>query len=234
MSIGGSSPSALEQAAIQDAIAEGIIVVVSAGNAGERGMGWPGAFPEVISAGATGWVEQFLPTVRPAPDTTFWWTRDVSNDPDGSGTSEELQAFVTTFSSRAIPQVGIARGTDPQELDVLARGLWTVAPCLFSGAGLGNATFCFWAGTSFSSPLTAGVAALMLEKNSTLTQADVESLMKSTALAMAAADGRTVPVPIGTPNPTTWDTTCVSGLACDPVGAGLLQADAALAATPAP
>ncbi|NIV35377.1 MAG: S8 family serine peptidase, partial [Anaerolineae bacterium] len=139
ISIAGGSPSVLERAAIQDAIAEGIVVVASAGNLGEDGMGWPGAFPEVISVGATGWVEQFLPTVQPAPDTTFWRTRDVSNDPDGSGKSEELQSFVATFSSRAIPELGPMRGTDPQELDVLAPGLWTVAPCLLPGAGGGNA-----------------------------------------------------------------------------------------------
>ena len=232
MSIGGGSPSNFERLAIQDAISNGIIFVVAAGNGGENGMSWPGAFPEVISAGATGWVEQFLPT-PPAAGGAFWRTRDVGNDPDGSGTSEELQSFVTTFSSRAIPQLGIDRGTDPQELDVLAPGAATVAPCLLPGVGLGNATFCFWFGTSFSTPLTAGVAALMLEKNSSLTQADVESIMKATALTMAGVDGRAVPVPVATTNPTLWDTTCgPSALACDPVGAGLLQADAALAAVP--
>ncbi len=176
--------------------------------------------------------------LRPAgqcgPNFSFWWATDVPNDPDSSGTSEELQSFVATFSSRAIPFLGTLFGAPPQELDVLAPGLWTVAPCLLpsAGAGVGNPTFCFLGGTSFSSPLTAGVAALMLEKDPALTQAGVENFMKTTPLAMAGNDGRAVPVPIGTPNPTQWDTTCVAGLACDPVGAGLLQADAALAAVP--
>jgi subtilisin family serine protease len=229
MSLGGGAPSLFERLAIQDAIAHGIIVLASAGNEGEFGMGWPGAFPEVISVGGTGWMFQFL------NGNSFWWTLDVPNDPDGSFPgSEEAQSFVATFSSRAIPALGTAFGIEPQELDVLAPGFFTVAPCLLPGAGggTGNATFCFWTGTSFSSPLTAGVAALILEKNSGLVQADVESILKSTALPMAANDGRTVFVPVGTPNPTNWDTTCVAGLACDPVGAGLVQADAALAATP--
>ena len=235
ISIGGG-PSNFERLAIQDAIDHGIVVVASAGNGGEGGMSWPGAFAEVISAGATGWVEQFVPA-PPASSGAFWWTRDVGNDPDGSGTSEELQSFVTTFSGRAIPQLGIDRGVGPQELDVLAPGLWTVAPCLLPGASrfgdVSNASFCFWSGTSFSSPLTAGVAALLLEKNGGLTQADVESILKASALSMAGNDGRAVPVPVGTTNPTTWDTSCgPSALACDPVGAGLLQADAALAAVP--
>jgi subtilisin family serine protease len=235
MSLGGGAPGALLRAAINDAISEGVIVVASAGNSGEGGMGWPGAFPEVISAGATGWTNQFLSVPNPF---TFWWTLDVANDPDtdppGTGNSEEQQSFVTTFSSRAIPALGTAFGVEPQELDVLAPGLWTVAPCILpsAGAGAGTPTFCFWAGTSFSSPLTAGVAALMLDKNPSLAQADVESILKSTALSMTSNDGRAVPFNIGTPNPTTWDTTCVSGLACDPVGSGLVQADAALAAVP--
>jgi subtilisin family serine protease len=226
MSLGGGAPGVLDRAAIQDAIDAGVIVVASAGNSGEGGMGWPGAYPEVISVGATGWTEQFAVA-------SHWRALDVGNDPDGAGPfSEEELSFVTLFSSRAIPQLGLNFGIEPQQLDVLAPGLWTVAPCLLPGVGRGNATFCFWAGTSFSSPLTAGVAALLLEKNSGLTQSDVENAFTSTALTMAPIDGRTVPVPIGTTNPTNWDTTCVSSLACDPVGSGLLQADAALAAVP--
>lgn len=226
MSLGGGAPSSFMRAAIGDAINHGVVVVASAGNAGENGMGWPGAFPEVISAGATGWAFQFL------NGGGFWRTLDVPNDPDGTFDSEEAQSFVTTFSSRAVPARSVPFNVEPQELDVLAPGALTVAPCLLHGtpATPGNATFCFWFGTSFSSPLTAGVAALMLENDPGLTQADVESIMKSTALPMLGDDGRAV-VPVATPNPTTWDTTCGSN-PCDPVGAGLLQADAALAAIP--
>lgn len=228
MSLSGGAPSLLERAAIQDAIDNGIVVVASAGNAGENGMGWPGAFPEVISAGATGWTRQFQSPFANA----FWILLDVGNDPDGRrSTLEADESFVTPFSSRAIPALSVPFGVEPQELDVLAPGALTVAPCLLPGAGGGdgNATFCFWFGTSFSSPLTAGVAALILEKYGSIGQAEVESILKSTALPLAANDSRAVPVPIGTTNPTMWDTTCVGGFECDPVGAGLVQADAALA-----
>lgn len=230
MSIGGSAPGHLERVAIDDAIGAGVVVVTSAGNQGERGMGWPAAYPEVISAGAVGWVRQFLPGTPTAPNTGFWWTQDVGNDPDGSGDSEETQAYVADFSSRAIPSLGVAFGTDPQELDVLAPGLWTVAP----GAHGPRSGFFFWAGTSFSTPLTAGVAALMLEKNPALVQGTVESILKSTALPMAGDDTRTgvlEPFLFGTYFDPAWDTDC-NGKPCDPVGAGLVQADAALAATP--
>jgi subtilisin family serine protease len=230
MSIGGGTPGHLERAAIDDAIGAGVVVVTSAGNEGEQGMGWPAAYPEVISAGAVGWTQQFLPGSPAAPNTGFWWNQDVGNDPDGSGASEETQAYVADFSSRAIPSLGLALGTDPQELDVLAPGVWTVAP----GSHGPNAGFFFWAGTSFSTPLTAGVAALMLEKNPSLVQGTVESILKSTALPMAGNDSRTgvlEPFLFGTYFNPAWDTDC-NGKPCDPVGAGLVQADGALAATP--
>jgi subtilisin family serine protease len=229
MSIGGG-PASLEKVAVDDAIGAGIIVVTSAGNEGEQGMGWPAAYPEVISVGAIGWTRQFLPIMDGAPNGGFWWNLDVDNDPDGAGPLESAVAYVPDFSSRAIPSLGAAYGTDPQELDVLAPGIWTVAP----GSHGPTAGYFYWAGTSFSTPLTAGVAALMLEKNPTLTQGTVESILKSSALPMNANDERlNVLEPLllgGFYNPQ-WDDDC-NGEPCDPAGAGLVQADAALAATP--
>lgn len=227
MSLSGGAPTFSERAAIDDAIANGVIVVAAAGNSGESGMGWPGAFPEVISAGATGWTQQFRPTgPGGAPNFAFWWTQDVPNDPDGTGPSEADQSFVAGFSGRAIlvPRFGV----EAQQLDVLAPGNWTVAP----GGHQGTSAFFFWTGTSFSSPLTAGVAALILEKNPTLGQADVENILKTTALPLAANDNRMNVVEInGAVLTVSWDTMCGTR-PCDPVGAGLVQADAALAATP--
>ena len=229
MSIGGG-PATLERRAVDDAISAGIIVVTSAGNEGEGGMSWPAAYPEVISAGAIGWTRQFLPITNGQPNGGFWWNLDVGNDPDGTGTSESEVAYVPDFSSRAVPSLGEAFGTDPQELDVLAPGIWTVAP----GSHGPNAGYFYWAGTSFSTPLTAGVAALMLEKNPNLTQATVESILRATALEMAPDGGRLnvlEPFLVGGFYDPHWDSDC-DGEPCDPVGAGLLQADAALDATP--
>lgn len=223
MSIGGSGANELERMAIDRAIAAGIVVVISGGNAGERGMSYPGAFREVISAGAVGWTKQFRPGTSTAPNFGFWWNQNLDFDPDpGSGPAEESEAFVAGFSGRAI----LARG---QQLDVLAPGQWTVAP----GSHGPNAGYFFWAGTSFSAPLTAGVAALMLEKNPTLAQGQVESILKATARPMNPNDSRSGVLSgfdgmVGT---IAWDTDC-NGAACDPVGAGLLQADAALMAEP--
>lgn len=229
LSLGGGVPVFAERAAIQDAIAHGVIVVASGGNEGEAGMGWPGAFPEMISVGATGWIRQFVP-ISPGgvPNVAFWWTRDVGNDPDGSGMSEAAESFVASFSSRAIPSLSQPFGVEPQQLDVLAPGNWTVAP----GGHQGTSAFFFWTGTSFSSPLTAGVIALMLEKNPHLNQAQAEAILKATALPLPANGARVGVIEInGVMVTYAWDTHC-AGRPCDAVGAGLVQADAALAATP--
>ena len=63
-----------------------------------------------------------------------------------------------------------------------------------------------------------------------LNQADVEGLLKSSALPMAADDSRADvldPMISGSVVTVSGDTDC-DGLACDAVGAGLVQADAAL------
>ena len=79
----------------------------------------------------------------------------------------------------------------------------------------------------------------MLEKNPTLVQAEVEAILKDTALALKSSGSQTVILPLeGLPLPPgeytfSWDTDCF-GHPCDAVGAGLIQADDALAATPDP
>ena len=227
MSLGGPSPSPAEARAIDDAIAAGIIVVASAGNRGERGMGWPGAFPQVISAGAIGWTRQFQPGTDSAPNTRFWWTQDVAFDPDRGRASEAEEVFVAGFSSRAIPS--LVAGF-PQELDVMAPGQSTVAPFPAPSSGGQSSGLFFINGTSFSAPLTAGAAALLLEKDPTLGQADVEAILKSSALPISPAGVAPGVVLAGD---VSWDGDC-GGVFCDPVGSGLLQVDDALAAASRP
>ena len=47
------------------ALARGVLLVASAGNAGEADMGYPGAWFPVISAAASGWVREWT--------TPTWW-----------------------------------------------------------------------------------------------------------------------------------------------------------------
>jgi len=67
----------------------------------------------------------------------------------------------------------------------------------------------------------------MLEKDPSLNQGDVESILKSTALDMLGMDTGIM----ASGAVVEWDMTCGDLGSCDPVGAGLLQADGALAAS---
>jgi subtilisin family serine protease len=219
----------LVETAINAVLSSGIIVVAAAGNSGEQGMPFLASYPQVISVGAVGWTKEFRPGTLASPNLDFWWTQDVGFDPDPvSGPNESSEAYVATYSSRAIPSLG-------QELDLLAPADNIVLPHHVPG----KTFFDFAGGTSFAAPVVAGVAALMLEKNPSLTEAHVESILKATALPMSPVDtregllhqnvfsGELVERSIS------WDDDC-AGVPCDPVGAGIVQADAALAATPRP
>jgi hypothetical protein len=70
----------------------------------------------------------------------------------------------------------------------------------------------------------------MLEKNPTLNAAAVENILKTTALIMPSSGTRHVYDNTEWAD-FSWDTDC-NGNVCDPVGAGLMLADQALANTP--
>lgn len=60
-------------------------------------------------------------------------------------------------------------------VDLAAPGVGIYSPV--SGGGYGN-----WSGTSFSSPIVAGTAALMLSANNRITPADIDRILKETAV----------------------------------------------------
>jgi subtilisin family serine protease len=246
MSLGGSELAQIEKDAIDYAIANGVIVVAAAGNEGETGMHFPGAYAPVISAGAIGWTGEWLKPTDGLPRYRMWWLKDADHVPPllpGTGeVADPTQAadiYVTDFSSRALPG---------QQLDVLAPGSWVRGP--FPGTpgfnhlpwwskGIGDiagghnaGNFFYVGGTSMATPHTSALAALIMQKNPNLTQAQVESILKSTALPLAASGSRDI-FDFDHAATITWDTDC-GGTACDAVGAGVIQADAALGATPSP
>jgi subtilisin family serine protease len=203
MSLGGP-PDPLVEAAVDYAIEQGVIIVAAAGNEGEAGMGYPGAYPQVISAAASGWVGEWLPG---SDGNNFnWWIADNVPDP-----TNPADFYITDFSSRELAG---------QDLDVAAPGSWVVGPFQLQS---GKTSYFFLGGTSMASPHVAGIAALMMQKNSNLMQADVESILEGSAVPLPAGC-RTVAQPVGPAQEFCWG--------ADATGAGLATADAALADTP--
>ncbi|MBE0680625.1 MAG: S8 family serine peptidase [Anaerolineales bacterium] len=200
MSLGGPVQEPVEKAAVDYAIEKGVIIVASAGNSGDAGMGYPGAYAPVISVAASGWIGEW-----PAGNRSWWWNTNVAEP------TNPADFYITDFSSRELTG---------QDLDVAAPGSWVVGPYQLQS---GKTSYYFLGGTSMASPHVAGIAALMMQKNAALTQAEVEGYLEISAIRLAPGC-RTVLGPSGSSETFCWY--------ADATGAGLATADAALAATP--
>ncbi len=180
MSLGGPVLDGAEKAAIDYAIENGVIIVASAGNNGENGMGYPGAYEPVISVAASGWASEWL--------SGAWWY--AIDDPDPN--VPELY-YITDFSSRA---------KEGQDLDVAAPGSYIVGPYqLNSGNRL---SYFYLGGTSMAAPHVSGVVALMAQKYPALTAFEAEEILENTATYLAP--GSTVVYsPYGTEVEYSWN-----------------------------
>ena len=159
MSLGGPELDAMEEAAIDYAIEKGVIIVASAGNEGEDGMGYPGAYAPVISVAASGWVGEWT--------ATGWWRYvDVADptDPD--------DFYIVAFSSREL---------FGQDLDVAAPGSWVVGPYQLQS---GKTSYYYLGGTSMASPHVAGIVALMAEKYPALIASEAETILEGSAIPL--------------------------------------------------
>ncbi len=203
MSLGGPVLDAMEQAAIDDAVAAGVIIVASAGNNGEYGMGYPGAYEPVISVAASGYIGEWWPSAGGA----WWYLMNVSEP------TNPAQMYITDFSSRQL---------SGQDLDVAAPGSWIVGPYKVN-SGM-TPSYYFLGGTSMASPHVAGIVALMAQKAPALTAAEAETILTSSAIVLAAGCRN-----IYSPGSSTTSEVCWGA---DATGSGLATADAALAATP--
>jgi len=188
MSLGGPVLDAVEQTAIDYAIAQGVIIVASAGNSGGAGMGYPGAYAPVISVAASGWVEEWTAG-------NWWYAIDVAEPTNPN------HFYITDFSSRELAG---------QDLDVAAPGSWVLGPYKINS---GNAlSYYYLGGTSMASPHVAGIVALMAEKYPALTAEEAESILESTAIYLAPGS-RNIMGPSG-PETVSWGADATgSGLA---------------------
>lgn len=198
MSLGGPTLDAMEKAAIDYAISQGVIIVASAGNSGTAGMGYPGAYAPVISVAASGWTGEWTAA-------SWWRTVDVA-DPTSAA-----DFYITDFSSRALAG---------QDLDVAAPGSWVVGPYVVNQ---GQISYYYLGGTSMASPHVAGIVALMLQKNASLTAGQVEGILTATAIPLGAGC-RNVYGSNGVLQNICWG--------ANATGAGLTTANGALAGTP--
>jgi len=178
MSLGGPELDAMEKAAIDYAIEKGVIIVASAGNEGEDGMGYPGAYAPVIPVAASGWIGEW--------SAAGWWYQNVEDptDPD--------DFYIVDFSSREL---------SGQDLDVAAPGSWVVGPYQVNS---GKTSYYYLGGTSMASPHVAGIVALMAQKYPELTASEAETILEDSAIPLPAGS-RDVFTPYGYFETYSWE-----------------------------
>jgi subtilisin family serine protease len=227
MSLGGSEPSEIIEDAINYAIKQGVIIVAAAGNSGYDQMDWPGAYPQVISAAAAGWTQEYLdyytdPLDEAPPANWYWWTNDVpenlwTEDPLGN----EFQAYLVDFSSRPNPDLG----QEIWHLDVSAPGCAVRGPYKPEGDWEWG-YYAVW-GTSQATPHVSSIAALVLEKYPKVNQFSMELCLKAAGvfnrMTKFFEEER-----VATIYDTFSDTLITQEWFWNDYGTGLLQADEAL------
>ncbi|HEV8535154.1 MAG TPA: S8 family peptidase [Candidatus Limnocylindria bacterium] len=141
----------------------GIAVVVSAGNngPGESTITSPGSDPYVITVGATD--DNATPALED-DSLPFWSSRgptaiDLLSKPDVVAPGRKMVSLRSPGST-----------LDREYPDRMVAGLDPLAPAYFRLSG-----------TSMAAPMVTGIVALMLERNPSLTPAEVKQRLKATA-----------------------------------------------------
>jgi subtilisin family serine protease len=138
---------------------------------------------------------------------TWWYSADVA-DP-----TNPADFYITDFSSRQLTG---------QDLDVAAPGSWVVGPYQIN-SGTNKLSYYYLGGTSMASPHVAGIVALMAQKDPYLTAAQAETILENSVIPLPSGC-RTVNDGSGNMVNYCWG--------ANATGAGLVDATAALVATP--
>jgi hypothetical protein len=155
ISLGGADPSNLVNQAVARAAAAGIVIVMSAGNSGEKPEG---ADPEGFALGAAAAGSVIIAGSVGVP---------VNGDPANGIDYKKI----STFSNRA--------GSGAASY-LAAVGYRVVAPD-------NTGAYFFWSGTSFSTPVIAGAAALLASAFPNLTGAQIIDILYRSADDAGAA-----------------------------------------------
>jgi serine protease AprX len=167
--------------AVANAVASGIVVVTAAGNYGYYNgeflygaIASPGISPAAITVGASNThntLERQL-DVNGNNDTVAFFSSRGPTAWDGV-TKPDLIA----------PGVGLISVLAPGSTLATTYPNMVIDPCTYGGTqcGASNADYFMMTGTSMSTPLVAGMVALMLEANPSLTTGAVKAILQSTA-----------------------------------------------------
>ncbi len=155
--------------AVNNAVANGVVVVAAAGNeANANAMGSPACASGAIAVGAV--FDNNFPNCE-NPESSFSWCGNASCTTTLCTDTNITVDSLVCFSNRS------------DQLDVTAPG------CMATSAGIaaGGTGFAGQCGTSQASPHVAGLAALLLSVDSNLTPAEVRQLIRDGAIDMGPA-----------------------------------------------
>jgi len=206
MSLGSTGAcSAAYQAAVDEVVARGVVIVAAAGNSAGEPVGTPASCNGVVAVSALRHVGTKVGFSDLGPQITI-------SAPGGNCIN-----------------IGINEPCLYPILAALNAGLTT------PGASIWSDSYDYTVGTSFSAPLAAGVVGLMFSQNAALTVAQVKTLLQATVRPFPTASGTAGTLACNAPATGVQQLECYCpnpGAANYPLcGAGMLDAGGAVSAS---